>query len=73
MKASHLFAGGGTGGFVATLTIWLLHRAHVQISPEDGVVVGSAALALGTGLAQRIELHGLRGLFTGLWKGTPAA
>ena len=69
MNASHLFAGGGAAGFVASIVVWVLAKQHVTITPEDGVVIGSAALAAGTGLAHRIDKYGLKGLLTGLWNG----
>lgn len=72
MKASHLFAGGGSGTVAAALIVWALSKVGVTISTEDGVIVGGAALSAGTGLAQRIERYGVKGLLTGLWKGAAA-
>ena len=70
MKASHLFAGGGFAGFVATIAVYALGKVGVRLSPEDAAVIGSAALAASAGLAQQIEKAGLRGLFARLWKGS---
>lgn len=72
MKASHLFAGGGAAGFAALISVWALGKVGVTITTEDGITLGAAALAAGTGLAQRVERYGVKGLLTGLWKGAAA-
>lgn len=65
MKHPNAAVAGGTTG-VGLLVVWLLGRAHVAVSAEEGAGIagGAATVALFVGR------HGLRGLWRLILDGT---
>ena len=73
MNAKHVVVGGGAASLVAGV-VAVLTKGHVHLTTYEAVTVGSAALAVGSSLAARLDRVGVKGLFKGLWSGNaPAA
>lgn len=68
LRASHV-AGGGFGGVVGAAAAAVLNHYGVHVSDLDAALLGSAALAAGTGLGHVVGKVGVVGAVKLLWRG----
>ncbi len=68
MTVKHLAIGGIPAALIVAL-VATVSKGRIHLTTDEAVFYGGLALGAGTGIAHRIETYGIRGIFTGLWRG----
>lgn len=69
INSTRIVSGGGSGGGLAVLAVYVAGRFGAHLTAEDGAAIATAAMAVGAFVAH----NGLVGLARIVWHGEPVS